>query len=265
MSLDCPPRNEGRRDTLQDVAIANLFSIPSGQPSGFTRLSHSSRSSDNLESTGGNDSVNEVSLQEMYRSVPVAADGSWFSKLKSYMGPGILIAVGYMDPGNWATDMAGGSAYNNKLLFVILISNLMAMFLQGLSMRLGMVSRKDLAQVCRAHFYPWVNILLWITCEVAIAACDLAEVIGSAIAMKLLFGLPVIYGCLITAADVLLLLFFGRFSRSAGAESLPSPARTTPRTEKKSHVPAIPFISLSPRRQRAAVRQAPIILLHVFS
>jgi len=124
------------------------------------------------------------------------------------MGPGILIAVGYMDPGNWATDMAGGSAYNNKLLFVILVSNLVAMFLQALAMRLGMVSRKDLAQVCRAHIHPWVNIVLWITCEIAIAACDLAEVIGSAIAMKLLFGLPVIYGCIITAADVLLLMFF---------------------------------------------------------
>jgi manganese transport protein len=144
------------------------------------------------------------SLQEVYRSVPVG--GSFFRKLLAFAGPGYLVAVGYMDPGNWATDLAGGSRFGYALLSVILLSNIMAVLLQGLASKLGIVTGRDLAQACRDHYSRGASIVLWILCEIAIAACDLAEVIGSAIALNLLFNIPIAVGVLITGFDVLLLL-----------------------------------------------------------
>jgi manganese transport protein len=145
------------------------------------------------------------SLQEVYRSVPVGS-GGFFRKLLAFAGPGYLVAVGYMDPGNWATDLAGGSRFGYTLLSVVLLSNMMAVLLQGLASKLGIVTGRDLAQACRDHYSRPVSIGLWLLCEVAIAACDLAEVIGSAIALNLLFHIPVGVGVLITGFDVLLLL-----------------------------------------------------------
>ena len=145
------------------------------------------------------------SLQEVYRSIPVDHVG-FFRKLLAFAGPGYLVAVGYMDPGNWATDLAGGSKFGYALLSVILLSNMMAVLLQGLASKLGIVTGRDLAQACRDHFSRPVAIMLWILCEIAIAACDLAEVIGSAIALNLLLNLPIAVGVLITGFDVLLLL-----------------------------------------------------------
>ena len=127
------------------------------------------------------------SLSEVYRSVPVTGL-TWWRKLLAFAGPGYLVAVGYMDPGNWATDLAGGSRFGYTLLSVILISNLMAVLLQGLASKLGIVTGRDLAQACRDHYSPRVNFALWFLCEIAIAACDLAEVIGTAIALNLLFA-----------------------------------------------------------------------------
>jgi len=150
------------------------------------------------------------SLGDLYRSVAVGHKHTGFcAKLYAFTGPGALVAVGYMDPGNWATDLAAGSAYNYKLLFVIMCSSLIAMFLQVLALRLGMVTRLDLAQACKQQFPRPVSIFMWVTAEIAIAATDLAEVIGSAVAMKLLFGLPVISGVVFTACDVIFLLAFG--------------------------------------------------------
>ena len=146
------------------------------------------------------------SLAEVYRSVPVS-DGSWWRKILAFAGPGYLVAVGYMDPGNWATDLAGGSGFGYTLLSVILISNLMAVLLQGLASKLGIVTGRDLAQACRDHYSQGTNIALWLLCEIAIAACDLAEVIGAAIALNLLFGLPLTWGVILTALDVLLVLY----------------------------------------------------------
>jgi manganese transport protein len=146
------------------------------------------------------------SLAEVYRSVPVTGTSTW-RKALAFAGPGYLIAVGYMDPGNWATDLAGGSAFGYRLLFVILLSNLMAVLLQGLSSKLGIVTGRDLAQACRDHYSRPVVIFQWIICETAIAACDLAEVIGSAIALNLLFHIPITVGVVLTAADVLVVLF----------------------------------------------------------
>ena len=145
------------------------------------------------------------SLSEVYRSIPVSATG-WWRKMFAFAGPGYLVAVGYMDPGNWATDLAGGSAFGYALLSVILLSNLMAILLQGLASKLGIVTGRDLAQACRDHYSPAVSFMLWVLCEIAIAACDLAEVIGTAIALNLLFGIPLAWGVAITAADVLLIL-----------------------------------------------------------
>jgi manganese transport protein len=145
------------------------------------------------------------SLQEVYRSVPVSGAG-FFRKLLAFAGPGYLVAVGYMDPGNWATDLAGGSKFGYSLLSVVLVSNLIAVLLQGLASKLGIVTGRDLAQACRDHYPRPVAVVLWVLCEIAIAACDLAEVIGSAIALKLLFGLPLPIGVLATGLDVLLLL-----------------------------------------------------------
>jgi manganese transport protein len=132
--------------------------------------------------------------------------GFWRT-LFAYAGPGLMVAVGYMDPGNWATDLAGGAKFGYLLLSVILISNLMAILLQHLALKLGIVTGRDLAQACRDHFSPPVVIFLWVLCEIAIAACDLAEVIGAAIALHLLFGIPIVLGVLITAADVIMVLF----------------------------------------------------------
>ena len=146
------------------------------------------------------------SLAEVYRSIPVTGD-RWWRKVFAFAGPGYLVAVGYMDPGNWATDLAGGSAFGYTLLTVILMSNLMAVLLQGLASKLGIATGRDLAQACRDHYSAPVNMLLWVLCELAIAACDLAEVIGAAIALNLLFGIPLGVGVLITALDVLLVLF----------------------------------------------------------
>lgn len=125
----------------------------------------------------------------------------------AFVGPGLMIAVGYMDPGNWATDIAGGAQFGYTLLSVILISNIFAMILQHLSLKLGVVAERDLAQACRDHFPPVTNFILWIFCEIAIAACDLAEVIGSAIALNLLFGIPLTWGVVITVIDVFVILF----------------------------------------------------------
>ena len=145
------------------------------------------------------------SLAEVYRSVPVG--GKTWRKILAFAGPGYLVAVGYMDPGNWATDLAGGSRFGYALLSVILISNLMAVLLQGLASKLGIVSGRDLAQACRDHYSPRVNVGLWVLCEIAIAACDLAEVIGTAIALNLLFHIPIAWGVGITALDVLIVLY----------------------------------------------------------
>jgi manganese transport protein len=146
------------------------------------------------------------SLSEVYRTVPVSGL-TWWRKILAFAGPGYLVAVGYMDPGNWATDLAGGSAFGYTLLTVILMSNLMAVLLQGLASKLGIVTGRDLAQACRDNYSPGVNFALWVLCEIAIAACDLAEVIGSAIALNLLFGIPLPWGVAITALDVLLVLY----------------------------------------------------------
>src|SRR5580692_9044121 len=146
------------------------------------------------------------SLPEAHRSIPVAPDLSWLRKILVFAGPGYLIAVGYMDPGNWATDIQGGSKFGYTLLSVIVLSSLMAMFLQALSAKLGIATGRDLAQACRDHYSRRTSMVLWVLCEIAIAACDLAEVLGSAVALKLLFGLPLLAGVLITALDVLLVL-----------------------------------------------------------
>ena len=146
------------------------------------------------------------SFPEAYASVRVPQGKGTWRKFTAYMGPGLLIAVGYMDPGNWATDLAGGARFGYLLLSVILLSNLMAMLLQHLSLKLGVVTGRDLAQSCRDRYSSPVNLALWLICEIAIIACDLAEVIGSAIALQLLFGLPLVTGVLITALDVVLLL-----------------------------------------------------------
>jgi manganese transport protein len=146
------------------------------------------------------------SLPELHRSISIPKGKGFWRKMLAYAGPGYLVSVGYMDPGNWATDIAGGAKYGYALLSVILLSNLMAMLLQSLCVRLGVATGRDLAQVCRDTFSPRVNFVLWVLCEIAIAACDLAELLGSAIALQLLFGLPLAVGVCITALDVLVLL-----------------------------------------------------------
>src|SRR5215469_424081 len=146
------------------------------------------------------------SLPEAHRTIPIASGAHWLRKILAFAGPGYLVAVGYMDPGNWATDLGGGSKFGYALLSVILISNSMAMFLQALSAKLGIATGRDLAQSCREHYSRRTSLFLWVVCEIAIAACDLAEVLGSAVALKLLFGLPLLAGVLITALDVLLVL-----------------------------------------------------------
>ena len=147
------------------------------------------------------------SLSEVHRTIPVPTGLSFWRKMLAFSGPGYLVAVGYMDPGNWATDLAGGSAFGYRLLSVILISNLMAILLQSLCAKLGIVTGRDLAQACRDHYSRPVSVVLWLLCEVAICACDLAEVIGSAIALNLLFKIPLVWGVCITALDVLAVMY----------------------------------------------------------
>jgi len=152
--------------------------------------------------TGG-----DVSLPEVHRSIGVPGSTSFWKKMAAFSGPGYIVAVGYMDPGNWATDLQGGAQFGFLLLSVILVSNFMAILLQHLSIKLGIATGRDLAQACRDHYPMPVVWFLWILCEIAIAACDLAEVVGSAIGLQLLFGIPLVWGCLIMCADVLAVLY----------------------------------------------------------
>jgi manganese transport protein len=153
------------------------------------------------------ESLNLPSLPEVHRTIKIPETKNFWRKLLAYAGPGYLVSVGYMDPGNWATDIAGGSRFGYTLLSVILLSNLMAMLLQSLCVRLGVATGKDLAQACRDYFPGRVSIVLWILCEIAIAACDLAELLGSAIALQLLFKIPLAIGVCLMALDVIVLLF----------------------------------------------------------
>ena len=154
--------------------------------------------------------ISKRSLEEVHRSVPIPAS-RWWRRLFAFAGPAYLVSVGYMDPGNWATDIQGGSQFGYRLLWVLLMSNAMAVLLQTLSARLGLVTGRDLAQACHDDYPPAVNYVLFGLCEIAIAACDLAEVLGSAIGLNLLFGIPVLWGVLITGCDVLLLLVIQHF------------------------------------------------------
>jgi manganese transport protein len=148
------------------------------------------------------------SLPEVFSTIRVPKGGSFWRKLLAFSGPGLMVAVGYMDPGNWATDIAGGAKFGYTLLSVILVSNIFAIILQYLALKLGIATERDLAQACRDHYSPTVSFSLWVLCEIAIAACDLAEVIGSALALNLLFHIPLTWGVAITALDVLIILFF---------------------------------------------------------
>src|SRR5437867_7508067 len=149
----------------------------------------------------------EVSLPEVHRTVHIPAGASFWRKMLAFAGPGFLVAVGYMDPGNWATDLAGGAQFGYTLLCVIMLSNLMAILLQHLCVKLGIATGRDLAQACRDHYSTPAVWALWILCELAIAACDLAEVVGSAVGLQLVFGIALVWGCVITASDVLLVLY----------------------------------------------------------
>jgi manganese transport protein len=151
--------------------------------------------------------VAQVSLPEVHRSILVPGKAPLWRKMLAFAGPGFLVAVGYMDPGNWATDLAGGAQFGYTLLAVIMISNLMAILLQHLCVKLGVVTGRDLAQACRDHYSKPTVWFLWVLCELAIAACDLAEVVGSAIGLQLLFGIPIVWGCVITCLDVMIVLF----------------------------------------------------------
>ena len=155
-----------------------------------------------------------LSLGEVHGSVGTDRTGFW-RRMFAFAGPAYLISVGYMDPGNWATDLEGGAKFGYRLLWVLVLSNAMAILLQTLSARLGIVTQSDLAQACRKSYPRWVSIPLWVLCEVAIAACDLAEILGAAIGLKLLFGLPLMAGVLITAADTILLLWLNRLGMRA--------------------------------------------------
>ena len=152
-------------------------------------------------------SENKPSLPEVHRSIPIPNSKGFWRKMLAYAGPGYLVSVGYMDPGNWATDLAGGAKFGYALLSVILLSNLMAILLQSLCVRLGVATGRDLAQACRDYFSPRVSFVLWILCEIAISACDLAELVGSAIGLQLLFGIPLVWGVCLTALDVIMVLF----------------------------------------------------------
>ncbi len=155
--------------------------------------------------------VAEPSLPEVHASVRISRSPIYWRRLLGFLGPGFLISVGYMDPGNWATDIAGGAQFGYTLLFVIMLSNLMAILLQSLSLKLGVATERDLAQLCHESYGPRTSFALWIMAEIAIAACDLAEVVGSAIALELLFHIPLFFGVLITGLDVLVILFLQRW------------------------------------------------------
>jgi len=155
--------------------------------------------------------IAEPSLPEVHASVGISRSPVFWRRLLGFVGPGFLISVGYMDPGNWATDIAGGSQFGYTLLFVIMLSNLMAVLLQSLALKLGVATERDLAQLCRESYGPKTSFALWVLAEIAIAACDLAEVIGSAIALQLLFHIPLFFGVLITGLDVLLILLLQRW------------------------------------------------------
>jgi manganese transport protein len=146
------------------------------------------------------------SLPESFHTIAVPAGGPWWRTALAFAGPGYMVAVGYMDPGNWATDLAGGAQFGYTLISVILLSNLLAMLLQGLAVKLGVVTGRDLAQACRDHYSRPTSVALWLLAEIAIAACDLAEVLGSAIALNLLFHIPLLWGVISTGLDVLLIL-----------------------------------------------------------
>ena len=150
----------------------------------------------------------ENSLSEVFASIPIPKGGGFWRNLRAFIGPGFMVAVGYMDPGNWATDLAGGAQFGYTLLSVILISSLFAILLQHLALKLGVATGRDLAQACGDSFSKPVAYFLWIICELAIAACDLAEVIGSALALHLLFDIPILAGIVITILDVFLILYF---------------------------------------------------------
>src|SRR5437868_1954000 len=150
------------------------------------------------------------SLDEVHGSVPVSQRNP-FKRLFAFLGPAYLVSVGYMDPGNWATDLEGGARFGYALIWVLLMSNLMAVLLQTLAARLGVVTGFDLAQACRVEYSRGVNFALWLLAEVAIAATDLAEVLGTIIALKLLFNMPLLWGCAVTALDTFLLLWLQRF------------------------------------------------------
>src|SRR4030081_369505 len=164
-----------------------------------------------LEISGWRGERGEPSLAGMFATVPTAKQGPFWRKLLAFLGPGYLVAVGYMDPGNWATSLAGGSKFGYALLFVALLSNIMAIILQSLCTRLGVGAGRDLAQACRDFFPRWLSIPLWLSAEIAITATDLAEVIGTAIGLNLLFQIPLEIGVIITAADVFLILALQAF------------------------------------------------------
>ena len=164
------------------------------------------------------DSHRNISLSEVHETVVVPSRGTAWRRWLAITGPALMVSVGYMDPGNWATDLAGGSRYNYTLIWVLLMSNMMAILLQSLAARLGIVSRRDLAQINHEEYHPAINIPLYVLAEIAITACDLAEVLGSAIALQLLFGLPLLYGVILTALDTFLLLLLS----NAGIRKLES-------------------------------------------
>ncbi len=172
--------------TLKHTMATQTANHPSGNPDG---------------------EIHRPSLPDVFSSVHVSSSPQFWRRLLGFIGPGFLISVGYMDPGNWATDLAAGSRYGYTLLFVIVLSNLMAILLQSLAIKLGVATGQDLAQACRSSYRKPVSVGLWIIAEIAIAACDLAEVIGSAIALQLLFHIPLMVGVLITSLDVLVILF----------------------------------------------------------
>ena len=149
--------------------------------------------------------LNDKSLEEVHSTVDTRYSGFW-KRIFAFAGPAYLVSVGYMDPGNWATDLEGGSRFGYSLIWVILMSNIMAVLLQTLSARLGIVTGKDLAQACRSEYSKSASFALWILCEIAIAACDLAEVLGTILGLNLLFGLPLLWGAMVTLFDTLLLL-----------------------------------------------------------
>jgi len=162
---------------------------------------------DEPRTTSEHRSLSMPSLPEVHRTVGIPTGASFWRKVLAFSGPGFLVAVGYMDPGNWATDIAGGSRFAYQLIFVLFMSNLMAILVQALAARLGIVTQLDLAQACRRYYSRRTSLFLWVLCEIAIAACDLAEVIGSAIALNLLFHIPLLIGVCLTALDVLAILY----------------------------------------------------------